>query len=264
MFLWLVCPAQAEVPYLTYEVIRTYPHDRGAFTQGLVYDGGVLYESTGLYGRSSLRRVDLDTGRVLQRHDLDNRYFGEGIAVLGERIIQLTWRSRIGFVYDLRTFQRIGTFSYPHEGWGLTTDGRKLYVSDGTEVIRVLDPIRFREMGHFRVVEGHGPLAGLNELEYVKGRIFANVWGSDDVVVIDPKTGRVVARLDLRGLLPGEVRTGAEDVLNGIAYDAAGDRFFITGKFWPLVFEIRLTEKTGQKSVGGRKGRMVGKKQRGD
>lgn len=233
--------APETTPTCTYTVVRVYPHDRQAFTQGLVYLGnGELIEGTGLNGRSSLRRVRLETGEVLQRHDLSSEYFGEGVAVLGDRVFQLTWRSGVGFVYDLRTFERHGTFSYTTEGWGLTHDGQRLIMSDGTDALYFLDPATLTATGSLRVRDGAAPVAQLNELEYINGWVYANVWQTDRVAKIDPATGRVAAWLDLSGLLTDEDRAEPVDVLNGLAYDAATDRLFVTGKLWPKLFEITL------------------------
>jgi glutamine cyclotransferase len=225
-----------------YRVVRTHPHDRHAFTQGLAFDGGFLYEGTGLHGRSFLRKVDLASGRILKEIRLDPAFFGEGIAVFGERIVQLTWQSRVGFVYDKSSFRLLDTFNYPHEGWGIAHDGKRLLLSDGTSVVRFLDPKDFGETGRIHVHDGLGPVAGLNELEYVRGDLYANVWPTDRIAVIDPRTGRVRGWIDLKGLLGGRDARGA-DVLNGVAYDAGGDRLFVTGKFWPKIFEIRLIRK---------------------
>jgi glutamine cyclotransferase len=228
-------------PTCTYTVIRAYPHDREAFTQGLVYLGnGELIEGTGLNGRSSLRRMRLETGEVLQRYDLSSEYFGEGVAVLGERVYQLTWRSGVGFVYDLDTFALQRTFNYPTEGWGLTHDGQRLIMSDGTDALYFLDPATLAATGSLRVRDGEAPVTQLNELEYVNGWVYANVWQTDRVAKIDPATGRVAAWLDLSGLLSAEDRAQPVDVLNGLAYDAATERLFVTGKLWPKLFEIRL------------------------
>jgi len=231
-------PAE-QTPSYSYRIIRSYPHDRGAFTQGLAFADGALYEGTGLHGRSSLRKVELATGRILKEVRLDRQFFGEGIAIRGNRIAQLTWQSRVGFVYDKKTFRLLWQFTYPSEGWGLTHDGRRFIMSDGTSVLHILEPKEFREIGRITVYDDRGPVSGLNELEYVKGEIYANVWPTNRIVVIEPVTGRVKARIDLNGLLDG--RDAPEtDVLNGIAYDAAGDRLFITGKLWPKVFEIKV------------------------
>jgi glutaminyl-peptide cyclotransferase len=225
-----------------YTVVRSYPHDRQAFTQGLEYVDGVLYEGTGLNGRSGIRKVKLATGEVLQVQPLDARHFGEGITVWKNRIIQLTWQSEVGFVYDRQTFKQERTFQYTGEGWGLTHDGTRLIMSDGstTGTLKFFDPETLRQTGTLIVRDGGRPVAHLNELEYVKGQIYANVWQTDRLAIIAPKTGRVTGWVDLHGLLdPREA--GGVDVLNGIAYDPAGDRLFVTGKLWPRIFEIRLT-----------------------
>jgi glutaminyl-peptide cyclotransferase len=227
-----------------YTVVRSYPHDPQAFTQGLEYVDGVLYESTGLNGRSGIRRVQLVSGEVLQAQPLDARYFGEGITVWKNRIIQLTWQSGLGFVYDRQTLQQQRTFTYAGEGWGLTHDGTRLIMSDGSAggSLRFLDPDTLKQTGTLVVRDGSTPVAHLNELEYVKGQIYANVWQTERIAMIAPKTGRVTGWADLRGLLNPREAAGV-DVLNGIAYDAAADRLFVTGKLWPRIFEIRLTPK---------------------
>jgi glutamine cyclotransferase len=234
--------AQAVAPVSKYRVVRVYPHDPDAFTQGLVYLDGFLYEGTGLNGRSSIRKVRLENGEVVQIQKVDSQYFGEGIAVKGDTIYELTWQSEIGFLYDRATFKRKGTFNYKGEGWGLTHDGQRLIMSDGTAFLRFLDPVSLKELSRIQVKDGTTPVGNLNELEYVKGEIFANVWQTHRIARISPKTGRVIAWLDLEGLLtPREaqqVDVGG-GVLNGIAYDAAGDRLFVTGKLWPKLFEIK-------------------------
>lgn len=229
-------------PVYGYRVVKAYPHDPGAFTQGLVYDpeDGVLYEGTGMWGRSSLRKVEPETGKILQIRRLPAEYFGEGIAVWGEKIVQLTWQSRTGFVYDKGSFELLQTFSYPTEGWGITHDLEKLIMSDGTSTLYFWDPDTLKEIGHVDVRDRDAPVKNLNELEYIDGLVFANVWQTDRIAVIDINTGRVVAWLDLAGILSEEDRTGGEDVLNGIAYDAENDRLFVTGKDWPKLFEIEL------------------------
>ena len=234
----------AAAPVYGYRVVHRYPHDVGAFTEGLFFRDGQLFESTGFEGRSSIRRVDLATGRVLQERPLDARYFGEGITSLGDRLYQLTWRGQVGFVYDLQTFAPRGEFHYEGEGWALTTDGRRLYMSDGTPDIRILDPATLAETGRIHVTAAGAPLPNLNELEWVRGEIFANVWMTDRIARIDPATGTVRGWIDLSGLLGaphGEGRFGEPDVLNGVAYDAKGDRLFVTGKNWPWLYEIKLT-----------------------
>ena len=226
----------------TYQVVNTYPHDREAFTQGLEYRNGFLYEGTGLHGRSSLRKVKLETGIVLQKLSLPPQFFGEGISVVGDRIVQLTWQSETGFVWGLQDFKLQRQFTYRGEGWGLATDGRHLYFSDGTDEIRVLDSQTLAETRRIRVRENGRPLKDLNELEWVEGEILANVWQTDRIVKINPLTGRVTGSIDLTGILPWPERAGT-DVLNGIAYDAAGKRLFVTGKLWPKLFHIRLVKK---------------------
>jgi glutamine cyclotransferase len=222
-----------------YTVVRSFPHDPQAFTQGLVYLDGVLYESTGLNGQSSIRRVRLETGEVLQIHRLDSRYFGEGMAVWRDNIVQLTYTTQIGFVYDRATFKPLRTFTYTGEGWGLTHDGKRLIMTDGTSYLRFLDPETMKETGRVRVTDGGAPVEQLNELEFIKGEVFANVWGSHRIARIDPATGRVNRWIDLGGLLDPRLAKGA-DVLNGIAYDAGKDRLFVTGKLWPRLFEITV------------------------
>ena len=223
-----------------YEIVHTYPHDRGAFTQGLLYLDGALYESTGLNGRSSLRKVDLETGKVLQKVDVAPQFFAEGLAELDGKLYQLTWQEHRAFVYDLKTFALDTEFSYPYEGWGLTTDGKELILSDVTDQIRFINPANFKTVRTIFVRENGLAVANLNELEYVKGEIFANIWQTNDIVRINPATGEVTGKISFTGLLKPEDRDSTTDVMNGIAYDAVGDRLFITGKCWPKLFEIRL------------------------
>lgn len=233
-------PPQA--PVYGYAVVGVYPHDREAFTQGLAFDGqGVLYESTGQRGKSSLRRVELSSGAVLQRHDLPTSLFGEGITVFGNRIIQLTWRAGRAFVYDRDSLSVLQAFTYRTEGWGLTHDGRRLIMSDGTATLYFLHPDTFAETAHLTVRDHRGPVIRLNELEYVHGEILANVWQTDRVARIDPRTGHVTGWIDLGGLLQPSDRRQPVDVLNGIAYDSRTNRLFVTGKWWPKLFEITLT-----------------------
>jgi glutamine cyclotransferase len=223
-----------------YRVVRAYPHDPKAFTQGLQYVDGFLYEGTGLNGSSSIRKVKLETGEVVQRQDLARTYFGEGITVWKTDLIQLTWQSNVAFVYDKDTFAPRRTFKYTGEGWGLTHDGTNLIMSDGSDELRVLDPGTYAERRRIKVTAVGAPLRNLNELEYMKGEILANVWTTDSVARVAPDTGRVTGYIDLRGLLtPAELRS--VDVLNGIAYDEKNDRLFVTGKLWPKVFEIKIT-----------------------
>ena len=227
-------------PAYSYEVVHTFPHDRSAFTQGLVFLDGLLYESTGLNGQSSLRKVELTSGKVLQQISISAEYFGEGIAILDGKIFHLTWQNHTGFVYDLKTFSQEMMFSYPTEGWGFATDGQSLIMSDGTDELYFLDPKTLQTQHSIRVSNQGQPVARLNELEYIKGEIFANVWGTDFVVRINPANGKVVGVINFSGLLAPGDRDGHTDVLNGIAYDAAGDRLFVTGKCWPKLFEVKL------------------------
>jgi glutaminyl-peptide cyclotransferase len=224
----------------SYTVVRTYPHDRSAFTQGLEYKDGFLYEGTGLNGRSSIRKVKLETGEVVQSRDLPSVYFGEGITIWKTDLVELTWRSQLAFTYNLATFAPKMTFSYSGEGWGLTHDDSALIMSDGSASLRYLDPSTFAERRRILVTDAGAPVPRLNELEYVKGEILANVWQTDSIVRIAPDSGRVLGWINLRGLLAPAEMSGV-DVLNGIAYDAAHDRLFVTGKLWPKVFEIRIT-----------------------
>jgi glutaminyl-peptide cyclotransferase len=227
-------------PVYTYRIVHAYPHDPGAFTQGLFYHGGYLYESTGLQGRSSLRKVDLKTGRVLKIRNLPKKYFGEGITLHGKRIFQITWQSKTGFIYDPETFRRMGQFSYDTEGWGVTSDGIHLIMSDGTSTLRVFDTRTFRVSRKIEVKDRGGFVSGLNELEYVKGEIYANIWNSGYIARISPETGEIRGWIDLRGLYSELGGKHGWDVLNGIAYDPERDRLFVTGKFWPKLFEIKI------------------------
>lgn len=232
------------VPEYGYKILRVYPHDRTAFTQGLEYRDGFLYEGTGLYGQSTLRREDLQTGKVLQELALPSRLFGEGITVLNERVVQLTWQSHIGFVYDQSTFRLLRNFSYAGEGWGLANDGRQIYMSDGTPQIRCLDPATLQETRRITVHDGEKQIENLNELEWVRGELYANIWQTNRIVRINPADGTVIGWIDLSGLLTQDELESGADVLNGIAYDSAGDRLFVTGKLWPKLFQIRLVRKS--------------------
>jgi len=235
--LFLAAPA----PQYGFRVVNTYPHDRNAFTQGLEYREGFLYEGTGMVGRSALRKVKLETGQVLQSFDLPQPFFGEGITVLPQQILQLTWQSQTGFIYDKTNFHVLKSFSYPGEGWGITNDGKQIYMSDGTAQIRVWDPTSLKEVRRIRVSDAGKPVTELNELEFIRGEIWANVWQTDRIARISPADGRVLGWIDLSGILPKSERTNADAVLNGIAYDAPTDRIFVTGKLWPKLFEIKLT-----------------------
>jgi glutaminyl-peptide cyclotransferase len=233
----------ASVPEYTYKIVNVYPHDPQAYTQGLVYKDGYLYEGTGLNGRSSLRKVRLESGEVLQRVDLPPELFGEGIALLGGKIFQLTWKAGTGFIYDAHDFHLLRKFSYPGEGWGLTTDGRLLYMSDGTPEIRVLNPETLKEMRRIKVHDAASPVNEVNELEFINGELFANIWQTDRIARISPRTGKVVGWIDLSGILSPMYRRTPDAVLNGIAYDPQGKRLFVTGKLWPNIFEIQLIPK---------------------
>lgn len=230
----------ASVPQYSYKIVKVYPHDPEAYTQGLVYKDGFLYEGTGLNARSSLRKVRLDSGEVLQRVDLPPELFGEGIALLRGKIFQLTWKAGRGFIYDDRNFHLLRKFSYPGEGWGLTTDGHLLYMSDGTPEVRVLNPETLKEVRRIKVHDGSSAIAELNELEFINGEIFANVWQTDRIARISPRTGKVLGWIDLSGILGPMYRRTPDAVLNGIAYDPQGNRLFVTGKLWPNIFEIKL------------------------
>lgn len=228
----------------TYQVIHTYPHDPTGFTQGLIYVDGHLYESTGLNGRSSLRMDDLTSGRVLQKYDVPAEYFAEGLTDWGSNLIQLTWKAHKGFVYDRFTFSVLRTFQYEGEGWGLTHDRTQLIMSDGTSYLRFLDPKSFRETRRIHVIDERGrSVENLNELEYVRGEIYANVWGSDFIVRISPRTGKVLGWTQLGGIIDKRELASPDAVLNGIAYDSAGDRLFVTGKLWPKLFEIKIVSR---------------------
>jgi glutamine cyclotransferase len=226
--------------YYTYKVINEYPHDPEAFTQGLVYENGVLYEGTGLHNHSSLRKVDLKTGTILKIYELPDTYFGEGITLYKNKIFQITWKSGTALVYDKDTFEIITQFKYSTEGWGITHDGKKLIMSDGTSYIRFRNFETFEEIGKIHVLDNGTPITQLNELEYINGHIYANVWQTDNIAIIDPDTGKVTSWINLEGLLPPEERTVQTDVLNGIAYHAPADRLFVTGKKWPKLYEIQL------------------------
>jgi len=233
-------PVADSVPVQGYRVVATYPHDPGAFTQGLLWRDGKLYESTGLIGQSTIREVDLTTGRVLRRTDIPAGLFGEGLVDWGDELISITWMDGIGFRWDRATFRRTGEWRYAHEGWGLTRNDRHIIMSDGTPTLRFLDPATMREVRRISVTAAGQPVARLNELEYVNGEIFANVWMTSRIARIDPASGRVTGWIELAGLV-SENRGGNEDkVLNGIAWDPAGRRLFVTGKNWPRLYQIEL------------------------
>jgi glutamine cyclotransferase len=246
-------PGGAEaVPIYGYKIVDSYPHDASAFTEGLVYEKGELYEGTGLYrdsGPSTLRRVDLQTGKVQRQIALDGGLFGEGVTIWDDRLIQLTYKDGIGLVYGKENLTEIDKFSYGTEGWGLTSDGLELIMSDGTENLHLLDPETFEKRGRLQVRIGGVPLRGINELEYVRGEIFANIWPTDWIAIISPKTGNVTGLVDLQGILPKE-DSSRVDVLNGIAYDEEKGRLFVTGKLWPRLFEIELVKHKDVASLG--------------
>ena len=235
-------PSSGVITIYTYEVVNTYPHDQSAFTEGLVFENGVLYEGTGLWGQSTLRKVELETGNILQMRGLPAQFFGEGVTIYGDNIIQLTWQSNIGFVYDKDNFALLREFDYQTEGWGITHDGERLIMSDGTSTLHLLNPETFQEIGRIEVYDNEGSVTRLNELEYINGRIYANVWLTDRIAIISPQTSRVAGWIDLEGLLNREKYGGAGE-LNGIAYDVDNDRLFVTGKLWPKLFEIKLVPK---------------------
>lgn len=237
--------AHAATPVYDYRVVKVYPHETSAYTEGLFYKDGYLYESTGEAGDSTVRKVELESGKVVQRHDLPSQYFGEGIVDWGSQIVQLTWKDQLGFVYDMANFKQQRTFNYPGEGWALTRDDKHLYMSDGSAVLRVLDPHTLTAVGSILVTDNGRPVVNLNELEWVKGEIYANVWLTNRIARIDPATGHVTGWIDLTGLFDvSTLPDPGNDVLNGIAYDAKRDRLFVTGKRWPKLFEITLVPRS--------------------
>jgi glutamine cyclotransferase len=243
--LWLPSPAldvaaQGYAPIDTIRVVKVYPHDAEAYTQGLIYRDGFLFESTGLHGRSTLRKVELETGRVVRQHKVDAAYFAEGLTDWEDQLVQLTWRSNVAFIYDLASLVVRRTFRYSGEGWGLTRDQEGLILSDGSDQLRFLDPHAFRETRRVSVTDGGVPVRDLNELEYIRGEVYANVWHSDRIARISPRSGRVIRWIDLRGLMSTRYRLDPEAILNGIAYDAAANRLFVTGKLWPSLFQIEI------------------------
>ena len=246
--------SSSSVPIYTYEIVKTYPHDPKAFTEGLFFYNGFLYESTGETGKSDLRKVELETGKIVQQIKLPKEIFGEGTTVLNGKIYQLTWQSEKGFVYDAETFKLLREFTYQGDGWGLTNDGTNLYMTDSTHVIRVIDPETFKTIKTLVVLREDGkPLMQINELEYIKGEIWSNVWHSEEpnilgkenyIARIDPNSGKLLGWIDLGGISPDDVLRGSENTLNGIAYDAANDRIFVTGKNWKNLFEIKVKPKS--------------------
>jgi len=229
------------IPVYTYQVINTYPHDQDAYTQGLIFESGFLYEGTGRYGRSSLRKVELETGKVLQRHQLRSHYFGEGITIWGNQIIQLTWLNHTGFVYDKSSFKLLKRFYYTFEGWGITHDDKKLIISDGSAILHFWDPVKLEELDSIQVHDDYGPVEGLNELEYIQGQIYANIYTTDLIAIIEPSSGQVTGWINLQGIINPADYSEEIGVLNGIAYDSQQERLFVTGKLWPKLFEIQLS-----------------------
>ena len=239
-------------PVYGYRVIHTYPHDKTAFTEGLFWRDGYLYESTGLEGRSFIRKVALNTGHSVQSRTVPSQYFGEGIVAWKDRLIELTWQSHVGFVYNLKTLEPISSFPYPGEGWALTHDDKRLIMSDGTSQLRFLDPDSLNEIARVTVTDEGRPVADINELEYVRGEVLANIWHTNRIARIDPADGHVKGWIDLSGLLkPTEISDPREGVLNGIAYDAKDDRLFVTGKLWPKLFEIKIVRRSGAAKAQG-------------
>ncbi|MBK5257565.1 MAG: glutaminyl-peptide cyclotransferase [Vicinamibacteria bacterium] len=242
-------PPSSKTPRFSFKVVKAYPHDPTAFTQGLVFADGIFYESTGLNGQSTLRKVTPETGAVIQQVAVEPQYFAEGLALVGDELVQLTWQHQLGFVYDKATLKLLRTFDYPTEGWGMAFDGKTLVMSDGSSRLFFLDPKTRRPLRSLQARDGARPIEHLNELEFVKGELWANVWQTDQIVKIDPATGRVTGWIDLSGLLRREARGPEGDVLNGIAWDKAQDRIFVTGKKWPWLFQIELVPVS---SVNGR------------
>lgn len=234
--------AANKTPVYGVKVINTYPHDQKAFTQGLIFHNGFLYESTGLRGESTLRKVKLETGEVLQKHSLKPKLFGEGLAIWQKQLVQLTWHAGVAFIYEMADFKVASAFAYSGEGWGLTTDKDGFILSNGSADLLFLDPKTFREVKRITVTDKTKPIKDLNELEFINGEIFANVWQQNKIARIDPKTGKVIAWIDLSELVPPEHKDSEQAVLNGIAYDAKNDRLFVTGKLWPKIYEIKVNE----------------------
>jgi len=234
-------------PVYGYKIIATYPHSTESYTEGFFYLDGIFYESTGINGHSAVMAIAPETGRILQRHDLPSEYFGEGIIDWGSNVYQWTWKSHVCFVYDRFSLQLVKQFTYTGEGWGMTRTAKELITSDGTATLRFRDPETFRESRHILVRDGGKMVSQLNELEFIKGEIYANIWHSDRIARISPLDGHMIAWIDLSGLLPADQRPDAESVLNGIAYDPQHDRLFVTGKRWPQVFEIEIIRRAGEK-----------------
>ena len=230
------------IQHYGYKIINTFPHDPEAWTQGLVFENGLLYESTGRCGFSSLRRVEPETGKVLKIRILKKKFYGEGLTLFNNMLIQLTWQNHTGFIYDKSDFSLIKTFSYPVQGWGITHDGTNLIMSDGSSTLRFLDPETLKQVRQITVTANGSSLRNLNELEYIEGKIYANVWFTDNIAIISPNSGEVVGIINLKGLFPEENRVNADSVLNGIAYDEKKKHLFVTGKLWPRLFEIEVVK----------------------
>ena len=236
----MVTNAQMKTPRFSFRVVKAFPHDPTAFTQGLVFADGIFYESTGLRGQSTLRKVAPETGAVIQQVPVESQYFAEGLALVGDELFQLTWEEHTGFIHDKNTLKRLRSFTYPTEGWGMACDGKALVMSDGSSHLFFLDPKTQKLVRDLPVVDGSRPVERLNELEFVRGELWANVWQTDRIARINPATGHVTGWIDLTGLLRPEARGPEGDVLNGIAWDKAGDRIFVTGKKWPWLFQIEI------------------------
>jgi len=230
-----------------YKVVNTFSHDPESFTQGLFLEDGILYESTGLNGKSAVKKIDLKTGKVIKSRNMQDKFFGEGLTIVNDKIIQITWRSKTGFVYDKDSLEILRTFSYKAQGWGITSDDKYLILSDGSEILYFMDPKSFVVVGKLEIYDDKGKVSKLNELEYIDGEIYANIWGKDLIARINPKTGYVNSWIDLSGILSKEDRKGKEDVLNGIAYNPENNTLLVTGKFWPKIFEIEIIEKNQEK-----------------
>jgi len=224
------------------KVIKTYPHNKDDYTQGLIFENGIMYEGTGQKGASVLKKINFETGKLISELSLPAQYFGEGITIFGDKIIQLTWQSRMGFVYDKKSFKLLSTLGYDTQGWGLTTDGKRLIMSDGTHTIHFLDPEYFNKIGDIEVYDNNGIIRSLNELEYIDGLVYANVYQEDIIVAFDPETGKVIKRIDCRKIVPSGYKGDRENVLNGIAYDIENNRLFVTGKHWPSLFEVKFVK----------------------
>jgi glutamine cyclotransferase len=237
----VIPPFNSKAPKYGYTVVKSYPHDPKAYTQGLEYSGGTLYESTGLKGQSGVRKVDLESGKVLEEVKLHPQYFGEGITLAAGKLFQVTWQDRTGFVYDAKTLKLVRNFSYFGEGWGLTHDAAGLIMSDGSSTLRFMELTRFQERRKLKVMDAGAAIANLNEIEMIKGEIWANVWQTDYIARISPKDGHVLGWINLKGILGAPYKAvGTDAVLNGIAYDSATDRIFVTGKLWPRLYEIKV------------------------